>query len=233
VGSSESVLSGAVPINKIVDSLDAALAGVDDGSTLMINGFGGAGAPTALLEGLVVKGLRNLTVISNNAGSGRTGLAALLASGAVSRIICSYPRMPGSVVFEELYQAGRIHLEVCPQGTLSERIRAGGAGIGGFYTQVGVGTELAADRETREIDGKQWLLELPLRADFALIRAHRADRWGNLVYRKAARNFAPTMAMAGVTTVVEAERVVDLGELDPERVVTPGVFVDRVFEVAA
>jgi 3-oxoadipate CoA-transferase alpha subunit len=222
-----------MPIDKIVDGPDAALAGLGDGCTIMVSGFGGAGAPTVLLEALVALNRRNLTVISNNAGSGRTGLAALLASGAVSRIVCSYPRMPGSVVFEELYGAGRIELEVCPQGTLSERIRAGGAGLGGFYSPVGVDTDLAGDREVRVIDGRRWLLELPLRADFALIRAHKADRWGNLVYRKAARNFGPTMAMAADTTVVEAEEVVPLGELDPEGVVTPGVFVDRVLPVRA
>jgi 3-oxoadipate CoA-transferase alpha subunit len=220
-----------VPINKVVDSLDPALAGIEDGCTLMVNGFGGAGAPTILLDALAARGLRDLTVISNNAGTGHSGLAALLAAGSVSRIICSYPRMPGSMVFEDLYRAGRIQLEVRPQGTLTEQIRAGGAGIGGFYTQVGVDTELAGDREVRVIDGRRWLLELPLRADFALLRAHRADRWGNLVYRKAARNFAPTMAMAATITVVETEQVVALGQLDPETVVTPGVFVDRVVEV--
>ncbi len=198
----------------------------------MVNGFGGAGAPTMLLDALADRGLRDLTVISNNAGTGHSGLAALLAAGSVSRIICSYPRMPGSMVFEDLYRAGRIQLEVRPQGTLTEQIRAGGAGIGGFYTQVGVDTALAGDREVRVIDGRRWLLELPLRADFALLRAHRADRWGNLVYRKAARNFAPTMAMAATITVVEAEQIVALGQLDPETVVTPGAFVDRVVEVS-
>jgi 3-oxoadipate CoA-transferase, alpha subunit len=220
-----------VPINKVVDGLDRALADVEDGCTLMVNGFGGAGAPTVLLDALADRGLRDLTVISNNAGTGHSGLAALLAAGSVSRIICSYPRMPGSMVFEDLYRTGRIQLEVRPQGTLTEQIRAGGAGIGGFYTQVGVDTALAGDREVRIIAGRRWLLELPLRADFALLRAHRADRWGNLVYRKAARNFAPTMAMAATTTVVEAEQIVALGQLDPETVVTPGVFVDRVVEV--
>jgi 3-oxoadipate CoA-transferase, alpha subunit len=218
-------------IDKVVTSLDAALEGLTHGSTLMVSGFGGAGAPTTLLEELARRRLSGLSVISNNAGSGTQGLAALLASGAVARVVCSYPRMPGSVVFEELYARGEIELEVCPQGTLSERIRAGGAGIGAFYTSAGADTELARGKEHRVLDGRNHVLEYPIRADFALIRAKRADRWGNLVYNKAARNFGPTMAAAAATTIVEVSSVVPLGDLDPEVIVTPGIFVQRVIEV--
>jgi 3-oxoadipate CoA-transferase alpha subunit len=219
-------------IDKIVMSLDAALEGITDGSTLMVSGFGGAGAPTTLLDELAGRGLRRLTVISNNAGSGTDGLAALLASGAVTRVVCSYPRMPGSVVFEQLYARGEIELEVCPQGTLSERIRAGGAGIGGFFTSAGADTELGQGKEHRILDGRDHIFEYPLRGDFALLRAERADRWGNLVYNKAARNFGPTMAAAAATTIVEVSSVVPLGALDPEVIVTPGIFVQRVIEVS-
>jgi 3-oxoadipate CoA-transferase, alpha subunit len=219
-------------IDKVVTSLDAALEGITNGSTLMVSGFGGAGAPTTLLEALAGRRLSGLTVISNNAGSGTEGLAALLASGAVARVVCSYPRMPGSVVFEQLYDRGEIELEVCPQGTLSERIRAGGAGIGGFFTSAGAETELGRNKEHRILDGRDHVLEYPLRADFALIRAELADRWGNLVYRKAARNFGPTMAAAAATAIVEVSSVVPLGALDPEVIVTPGIFVKRVIEVS-
>jgi 3-oxoadipate CoA-transferase alpha subunit len=218
-------------IDKVATGLDAALEGITDGSTLMVSGFGGAGSPTTLLEALAGRHLSGLTIISNNAGSGTEGLAALIASGAVARIVCSYPRMPGSVVFEQLYEQGEIELEVCPQGTLSERIRAGGAGIGGFFTAAGADTELGRGKEHRVLDGRDHVLEYPLRADFALIRAERADRWGNLVYNKAGRNFGPTMAAAAATTIVEVSSVVPLGALDPEVIVTPGIFVQRVIEV--
>ena len=220
-------------MNKIVDSVPSAVDDIGDGSTILVSGFGGAGSPVALLECLAQRGLKDLTVIANNAGSGTGGLAALLASGAVRKIVCSYPRMAASDVFQDLYGSGRIELELCPQGTLSERIRAGGAGIGGFFTRVGAETELAAGRETRMIDGHLQVLESPLRGDFALLRALHGDRWGNLTYRKAARNFGPTMAMAASVTVAEVQEVVPLGSLDPEHVITPGVFVQRVVEVAA
>jgi 3-oxoadipate CoA-transferase alpha subunit len=218
-------------VNKVATDIPSAVADVGDGASILVGGFGGAGAPTALLEELAGRDLHDLTVIANNAGTGTTGLAALLASGAASRIICSYPRMRGSEIFEKLYSEGSIELELCPQGTLSERIRAAGAGIAGFYTRVAADTDLAAGRETRVIDGRLHVLETPLAADFALIRADTADRWGNLTYRKAARNFGPTMAMAGRVTVAETDRIVPLGDIDPELVVTPGIFVQRVVEV--
>lgn len=218
-------------MNKVVDSVLAAVQDITDGMTILVSGFGGAGAPVNLLEALAKRRLRDLTVVANNAGSGTGGLAALLGSGAVRRIVCSYPRMVGSDVFEALYSAGRLQLELCPQGTLSERIRAAGAGIGGFFTRVAADTQLAAGRETRVIDGRLHVFETPLTADFAFIRAHRADRWGNLTFHKAARNFGPTMAMAGTVTVAEVDQLTDLGQLDPEHVVTPGIFVQRVVEV--
>lgn len=209
-------------------SADEAVAGVADGSTVLVGGFGGAGMPYALLAALVRSGARELTVVNNNAGNGDTGLAALLAAGQVRKVICSYPRQADSYIFDELYRAGKVELEVVPQGTLAERIRAGGAGIGGFYTRTGVGTPLAAGKEVRNIDGADYLFELPLRADVALVRAHRADELGNLVYRKTARNFGPIMATAAQLTVVEVSEVVPVGGIDPEHVVTPGIFVDRV-----
>jgi 3-oxoadipate CoA-transferase alpha subunit len=220
-----------MPIDKIVSDVDAALDGIGDGDTIMVGGFGGAGAPTHLLDALAQRGLSDLTVVANNAGSGTEGLAGLLRAGSVRRIVCSYPRMPGSVVFDELYAAGSIELELVPQGTLSERIRAGGAGIAAFYTPTAVGTDLALGREVRSFDGRDHLLELALVADHALIRARRADRHGNLVYDKVGRNFGPTMAMAATNTVAEVDEVVELGALDPECIVTPGVFVQRVLEV--
>jgi 3-oxoadipate CoA-transferase, alpha subunit len=209
-------------------SVDEAVAGIADSSTVLVSGFGGAGMPYALLAALVRSGARELTVVSNNAGNGDTGLAALLAAGQVRKVICSYPRQTDSYVFDELYRAGKVELEVVPQGTLAERIRAGGAGIGGFYTRTGVGTSLAAGKEVRTIDGVDYLFELPLHADVALVRAHRADELGNLVYRKTARNFGPIMATAAELTVVEVSEVVPVGSIDPEHVVTPGIFVDRV-----
>jgi 3-oxoadipate CoA-transferase alpha subunit len=215
-------------VTVVCASVDEAVAGVADGSTVLVSGFGGAGMPYALLAALVRSGARELTVVNNNAGNGDTGLAALLAAGQVRKVICSYPRQTDSYVFDELYRAGKVELEVVPQGTLAERIRAGGAGIGGFYSRTGVGTPLAAGKEVRTIDGVDYLFELPLRADVALVRAHRADELGNLVYRKTARNFGPIMATAADLTVVEVSDVVPVGGIDPEHVVTPGIFVDRV-----
>ena len=218
-------------IDKRVRNLADAVAGIPDGATILCAGFGGAGLPDALCEAVVEQGARDLTVVANNAGTGRGGLAALLAAGRVKRIVCSFPRSSGSVVFEELYAAGRIELELVPQGIISERMRAAAAGLGGFYSPVGVGTKLADGKEVREIDGKRYVFEKPLRGDVALLRAHRADRWGNLAYRKSARNFNPVMAMAAELTVVQTKQMVELGDIDPECVHTPGIFVDRVVVV--
>lgn len=215
-------------IDKISPSVAAALADVPDGATVMIGGFGSAGQPLALIEALIAQGARALTVVNNNAGNGDTGLAALLAAGRVKKIICSFPRQPDSHHFDRLYRAGRIELELVPQGNLAERIRAAGAGIGAFFTPTGYGTALAEGKETRVIDGRGQVLEYPIHADFALIQAERADRWGNLVYRKTARNFGPLMAMAARVTVAAVHDLVPLGALDPESVVTPGLFVQRV-----
>jgi 3-oxoadipate CoA-transferase alpha subunit len=213
---------------EICPDTDTAVRGIADGSTVLIGGFGRAGLPFALIDAVRRNGARDLTVVNNNAGNGDTGLAALLAAGAVRKIICSFPRQSDSHVFDELYRAGRIELEVVPQGNLAERIRAGGAGIGGFYTPTGVGTLLAEGKELRTIDGRDYVLEYPIKADVALIRAHRADPIGNLVYRKTGRNFGPIMATAAKLTVAEVSEVVLLGGIDPEAVVTPGIFVDRV-----
>ena len=218
-------------IDKRVRSLADAVAGIPDGATILCAGFGGAGLPDALCEAVIEQGARDLTVVANNAGTGRSGLAALLATGRVNRIICSFPRSSGSVVFEELYAAGRIELELVPQGIISERMRCAAAGLGGFYSPVSVGTRLAEGKEHREIDGRMYVLEKPLKGDVALLAADYADRWGNLTYRKSARNFNPTMAMAGGLTIVQVRHVVELGELDPERIVTPGIFIDRVVHV--
>ncbi|MBT2305216.1 3-oxoacid CoA-transferase subunit A [Variovorax paradoxus] len=215
-------------INKIVNSVAEALGNVADGSTVLLSGFGDAGMSHALIAGLVVQGARDLTVVCNNAGSGEAGLAALLKAGRVRRMICSFPRAPTSFVFDELYRAGRVELELVPQGTLAERIRAAGAGIGGFFIQTSSGTPLAKGKELRQIDGKNYVLELPIHADLALINAERGDRWGNVVYRKAARNFGPVMAPAAKRTVVSVNEVVELGALDPEHIVTPGIFVDKI-----
>ncbi len=195
--------------------------------TIMVGGFGLAGSPMTLLKALTDRELKGLTIISNNAGHGEEGLAALVASGAVKKMICSFPRF--SVPFETLYRKGEIELELVPQGTLSERIRAGGAGIGAFYTPTGVGTQLAEGKETRTIDGREHVLEFPLKADFSLIHAHVADTSGNLLYNKSARNYNPTMAMAGEVSVVEVGQLVEIGEQDPESIVTPGIFIDRIF----
>jgi 3-oxoadipate CoA-transferase, alpha subunit len=219
-------------IDKRVRDLAAAVAGVRDGSVVLCAGFGGAGLPDALCEALVEQGARDLTIVANNAGVGRGGLAALLAAGRVRKIMCSFPRSAGSVVFEELYTAGKIELELLPQGTMSERMRCAAAGLGGFYSPVSVGTRLAEGKEHREIDGRTYVLEKPLKGDVALLAADRADRWGNLTYRKSQRNFNPTMAMAADLAIAQVRHIVELGELDPERIVTPGIFVDRIVEVA-
>lgn len=208
-----------------------AVADVPDGATVLIGGFGLAGQPTELIDALREHGAKDLTVVNNNAGNGDHGLAALLATGNVRRIICSFPRQSDSWVFDDLYRSGRIELEVVPQGNLAERMRAAGAGIGAFFSPTGVGTLLAEGKEQRTIDGRDYVLEHPIRGDYALIKAHRADRMGNLVYRKTARNFGPVMATAATTTVVQVGEVVETGELDPENVVTPSIFVDRVVQV--
>jgi 3-oxoadipate CoA-transferase alpha subunit len=215
-------------ITKVVASLPDAVAGVEHGATVMVGGFGTAGMPVALVHALIDQGARDLTIVSNNAGNGDTGLAALLKAGRVRKVVCSFPRQTDSYVFDALYRAGDVALEVVPQGTLAERIRAAGAGIGAFFTPTGYGTPLAEGKESREFNGRHHVLEHPLHADVALIRAFKADRWGNLVYRKAARNFGPIMAMAARCTVAEVDYVVDLGGLDPEAIVTPGIFVRRV-----
>ncbi|WP_280153031.1 3-oxoacid CoA-transferase subunit A [Piscinibacter sp. XHJ-5] len=215
-------------IDKISPSVEAALQGIPDGATVMIGGFGGAGQPAELIDGLIAQGARELTIVNNNAGNGEVGLAALLKTGRVRKIICSFPRQVDSQVFDGLYRAGKIELELVPQGNLAERIRAAGAGIGGFFTPTGYGTDLAKGKETREIDGRMYVLEAPIHADVALIKAERGDRWGNLVYRKTARNFGPIMAMAARRTVASVHDIVELGALDPEHIVTPGIFVQSV-----
>ena len=219
-------------IDKRAASLSEALADVRDGSTIMVGGFGEAGSPIELIHALIDQGATGLTLVSNNCGSGEVGLAALLRAGRVSKVVCSFPRTANSTVFPELYRSGRTELELVPQGTLAERIRAGGAGVPAFYTPTGVGTPLGEGKEMREFDGKSYVLEHGLRADFAIIKGKRADAHGNVVYNKTARNFSPIMAMAGNTTVVQVEEVVEPCELDPETIVTPGIFVDRVVTVA-
>ena len=218
-------------IDKIVKTAETAVADVHDGATVMIGGFGTAGMPSELIDALIAQGARDLTIVNNNAGNGETGLAALLKSKRVRKIICSFPRQVDSQVFDSLYRSGEIELELVPQGNLAERIRAAGAGIGAFFSPTGFGTLLAQGKETRTIDGRDYVLEYPIRADFALIKALRADRWGNLVYRKTARNFGPIMASAATCTIAQVREVVDLGDLDPEAVVTPGIFVSRVVPI--
>lgn len=218
-------------VNKIVPGLRDALAGIHDGATIMIGGFGNAGMPRELIDGLIDQGATDLTIVNNNAGNGDTGLAALLAARCVKKIICSFPRQADSHVFDGLYRSGELQLELTPQGNLAERIRAAGAGVGAFFSPTGYGTLLAEGKETRLINGKNYVLEYPIHADFALIKASKADRWGNLVYRKAARNFGPIMAMAAKCTIVQVDQVVELGELDPEVIVTPGIFVQRIVQV--
>jgi 3-oxoadipate CoA-transferase alpha subunit len=218
-------------IDKIVATCEAAVADVRDGATIMIGGFGTAGLPNELTAALLAQGAKGLTIVNNNAGNGDGGLAALIAHGRVRKIVCSFPRQADSHHFDREYRAGRLALELVPQGNLSERIRAAGAGIGGFFTPTGYGTELAQGKETRMIDGRGYVLESPIHADFAFIKAERGDRWGNLVYRKTARNFGPVMAMAARVTVATVHEVVALGELDPEAIVTPGIFVQRVVPI--
>ncbi len=219
-------------INKIVDSAAEAVAGIFDGATVMISGFGEAGSPVELIHALVDGGAKNLTVVSNNAGSGHVGLAALIENRQVSKIICSFPRTTISVVFPEMYRRGEIELELVPQGTLAERIRAGGAGIPAFYTPASVNTPLAEGKEVRSFNGRDYVLEHAIKADFSLVKCHTTDKYGNLVYNKTARNFGPVMCMAAKTTIVQARKIVELGEIDPECVVTPGIFVHRVVEVS-
>jgi 3-oxoadipate CoA-transferase, alpha subunit len=218
-------------INKIAASVGDALVGVADGATVMVGGFGTAGIPVDLIDGLIEQGARELTLVNNNAGNADHGLAALLKTGRVRKIICSFPRQVDSWVFDSLYRSGKIELELVPQGNLAERIRAAGAGIGGFFTPSGYGTELAKGKETRKIDGRMHVFEQPIHADLALIQAERGDRWGNLLYRKAARNFGPVMAMAARRTVASVFEIAELGELDPEAIVTPGIFVKHIVKV--
>lgn len=218
-------------ISKIFALPAAALADVPDGATILVGGFGSAGMPAELIEALIAQGAKDLTVVSNNAGNGDTGLAALIAANRVRKILCSFPRQVDSWHFERAWRAGRIELELVPQGTLAERIRAAGAGIGAFYTPTAFGTRLAEGKETRRIGAREYVLEYPIRGDYALIAAERADRWGNLTYRKTARNFGPIMASAARITVAQVRSIVALGDIDPEHVMTPGVFVQRVVRV--
>ena len=220
-------------IDKTCDTLERAVADIPDGATIMIGGFGNAGMPSALIDALLAQGARELTIVNNNAGNGETGLAALIKARRVRKMVCSFPRQADSHHFDGLYRAGEIELELTPQGNLAERIRAAGAGIGGFFTPTGYGTLLAEGKETRLIDGRQYVFETPIHADFALVKALRGDRWGNLVYRKTARNFGPIMAMAAKVTIAQVAEVVELGAIDPEAGVTPGIFVQRVVKEAA
>ena len=217
-------------IDKFFATREAALADVPDGATVMIGGFGNAGMPAELIDCLIAQGATNLTVVNNNAGNADSGLAALIGAGRVRKILCSFPRQADSWHFDRLYRAGKIELELVPQGTLAERIRAAGAGVGAFFTPTAYGTRLAEGKETRRIHGRDYVLEYPIHADYALIKADRADRWGNLTYRKTARNFAPIMAAAAKCTVVQVREIVELGQIDPEHVVTPGIFVKRVIK---
>lgn len=223
-------------INKISASIAEALSGIQDGATVLIGGFGTAGIPNELIDGLIEQGAHDLTVVNNNAGNADTGLAALLKTGRVRKIICSFPRQADSWVFDELYRAGKIELELVPQGNLAERLRAAGAGVGAFFTPTGYGTELAMNadgsaKETRIIDGKGYVLEYPIHGDVALIKAEAGDRWGNLVYRKAARNFGPVMATAAKRTIATVHEIIELGQMDPEHIVTPGIFVSKIVKI--
>ncbi len=218
-------------IDRIVKTMADAMAGIADGAVVLLGGFGSVGQPQALIDGLIEQGATDLTVVANNAGSGGEGLAKLLALGRVRRIVCSYPRSPSSTVFEDLYKAGKIELELVPQGTLAERMRAAGAGVQAFFTPTAYGTKLAEGKEIREINGRNCVLEYALPGDVALIEAWQADRWGNLTYRRSGRNFNPVMATAAKLTIAQAQHIVELGALDPETVVTPGIFVDRVIHV--
>lgn len=218
-------------VNKVISSLEEAVADVFDGATVMVGGFGTAGQPAELIDALIAHGAKELTIVNNNAGNGDIGLAALLKARRVRKIICSFPRQADSHVFDALYRAGEIELELVPQGNLAARIQAAGAGLGAIFTPTGYGTLLAEGKETREIDGKNYVLEYPIKADFALIKAHQGDCWGNLIYRKAARNFGPIMATAAGITIAQVSEVVPLGALDPEVIVTPGIFVQRVVPI--
>lgn len=218
-------------INKIAASVEKALAGTPDGATVLVGGFGTAGIPAELIDGLIAQGARDLTVVNNNAGNGDAGLAALLKAGRVRKIICSFPRQADSHVFDGLYRSGQIELELVPQGNLAERLRAAGAGIGAFFSPTGYGTELAQGKETREINGRMYVLEYPIHGDLALIKAEVGDRWGNLTYRKAARNFGPVMATAARRTVATVHEIAELGALDPEAVVTPGIHVSAIVKI--
>ncbi len=218
-------------IDKIADSVAQTMAGIQDGATVLIGGFGTAGVPNELIDGLIAQGAKELTIACNNAGNGEMGLAALLKAGRVRKIICSFPRQADSYVFDALYRSGKLELELVPQGNLAERIRAAGAGIGAFFCPTGFGTSLAGNRETREINGRPYVLEYPIHGDVALIKAEQGDRWGNLMYRKAARNFGPVMAMASKRTIATVHEIVDLGVLDPEAIVTPGIFVHQIVKV--
>lgn len=218
-------------IDKFVRSMAEAMDGIKDGSVVLLGGFGSVGQPDALLDGLIEQGAKDLVVVANNAGTGHAGLARLMELGRVRRIVCSFPRSAGSVVFEDLYRAGKLELEIVPQGTLAERMRAAGAGVGAFFTPTGVGTKLAEGKEVREIDGRKQVLEYALRGDIALVEAWKADRWGNLTYNKSGRNFNAVMATAARTTIVQTYHVAELGALDPEAIVTPGIFVDRIIHI--
>ena len=219
-------------IDKVIDDAVQALARVKDGATVLIGGFGGAGVPNELIDALIAQGAKDLTMVSNNAGSSEIGLAALLKAGRVRKVICSFPRQADSYVFDELYRGRKVELELVPQGNLAERLRAAGAGIGAFFTRTGFGTELARGKEIREIDGQGYVLEFPIHGDLALVKAEKGDRWGNLTYRKAARNFGPVMATAATLTVASVHEILELGELDPEHVITPSVFVDHIVKIA-
>jgi 3-oxoadipate CoA-transferase alpha subunit len=218
-------------INKIVQSMADAMAGVKSGAVVLLGGFGSVGQPNGLVDGLIETGVKDLVVVANNAGGGHVGLALLMELGRVRKIICSFPRSSTSTIFEELYRAGKIELEIVPQGTMAERMRAAGAGVGAFFTPTGVGTKMAEGKEVREIGGRMMVLEHALRGDIALVEAWQADRWGNLTYRRSGRNFNPVMATAGDITIVQSQHMVELGELDPEHIVTPGIFVDRVIHL--
>jgi 3-oxoadipate CoA-transferase alpha subunit len=218
-------------INKIVQTMADAMAGIRDGSVVLLGGFGSVGQPNALIDGLIEHGASNLTVACNNAGAGHTGLARLMELGRVRRIICSFPRSSDPVVFETLYRAGKIELEIVPQGTLAERMRAAGAGVPAFFTATGVGTKMAVGKEHREIDGRTYILEQALKGDVGLVEAWEADRWGNLTFKQAGRNFNPICAMASALSIVQTQHIRQLGDIDPDHVVTPGIFVDRVLHV--
>ena len=218
-------------INKIAETIAEAIGDVADGSTVLIGGFGSAGIPEMLIRGLIAQGAKDLTVVCNNAGNGEVGLARLLKTGRVRKIICSFPRAIDSYVFDELYHAGKIELELVPQGNITERLRAAGAGIGAFYTPSGYGTLLGEGKETRTINGRNYILEYPIHGDLALVKAHHGDRWGNLTYRKSARNFGPVMATAAKRTVASVHQIIELGKMDPETIVTPGIFVSKIVKI--